>query len=88
MKHTKSDALDVPLILYQMKFPDQNRYQHTLSIAHSMNLGANAEGRLSFSGDLPMTFCTGQVITFAMDIQHQPFSCLLAIAIEGSGGIA
>jgi hypothetical protein len=46
MKHTKPDALEVPLVLYQMKFPNQNRYQHTLSIANSVDPGANSEGRL------------------------------------------
>jgi hypothetical protein len=80
MKHTKSDTLEVPLVLYQMIFPDQNCYQHTLSIAHSVNLGAHSEGRLSLSGDLPMTFDTGQVFTLALGIQRQPFICLLAIA--------
>jgi len=80
MKHTKSDALEVPLVLYQMKFPNQNRYQHTLSIANTVNLGAHSEGRLMLSGDLPMTFDTGHVFTLAMDTQHQPFICLLAIA--------
>jgi hypothetical protein len=80
MKHTKSDSLEVPLVLYQMKFPNQNRYQHTFSIAHSVNLGVHSEGRLVFPSDLPMTFDAGQVFTFAMDTQHHPFLCLLAIA--------
>jgi hypothetical protein len=80
MKHTKSDALAVPLVLYQMKFPDQNRYQHTLSIANSVNLGANSEGSLVLTGNLPMTFNAGEVFTIALDTQHQPFICLLAIA--------
>lgn len=80
MKHTKSDFLGVPLVLYQMKFPTQNRYQHTLSIAHSVILGAHSEGRLLLPGDLPMTFDAGQVFTFARDTQHQPFIGLLAIA--------
>jgi hypothetical protein len=80
MKHAKSDALDVPLVLYQMKFPDLNRYQHAFSIASAVNLGAHSEGRLSLSGDLPMTFDAGQVFTLAINTQHQPFLCLLAIA--------
>jgi hypothetical protein len=80
MKHTKSDALAAPLVLYQMKFPDQNRYQHTLSIADSVNPGAHSEGYLVLLGDLPMTFHTSQVFTLALDTQHHPFVCLLAIA--------
>ena len=63
-----------------MKFPNQNRYQHTRSIAQSVNPGAHSEGRLVLSGNLPMTFGAGQVFTLAMDTQHQPFICLLAIA--------
>jgi hypothetical protein len=80
MKHTKSDALEVPLVLYQMKFPNQNRYQHTLAIANSVNLGEHSEGRVVFPGDLPITFDAGQLFTFAMDTQQQPFLRLLAIA--------
>jgi hypothetical protein len=80
MKHTKSDALEVPLVLYQMKFPNQNCYQHTLSIANSVNLSTNSAGRLVLDDELPMTFDTGQIFTLAMDTQHQPFICLLAIA--------
>ena len=80
MKHTKSDALSVPLVLYQMKFPNQNRYQHTLSIAQSVNPGANSEGRLVLAGELPMTFYTGRVFPLAIDTQCQPFIRLLAIA--------
>ena len=79
-KHAKSDALEIPLVLYQMKFPNQNRYQHTLSIANSVNLGANSEGRLVLPSDLPMTVGAGQVFTLAIDTQRQPFICLLAIA--------
>ena len=80
MKHPKPDTLEVPLVLYQMKFPNQNRYQYTLSIAHAVNLGANSEGRLSLPGAPPMTFHTGRMFTFAVDTQRQPFISLLAIA--------
>jgi hypothetical protein len=45
-KHNKSDALEVPLNLYQGKFPHQNRYQHTLMIGNSVNTDAVSEGRL------------------------------------------
>jgi hypothetical protein len=70
MKHRKSDALDVPLNLYQGKFPHQNRYQHTLMIGNSVNTGAVSEGRLFIHNELPMTFYTGQMLTFATDAQN------------------
>jgi hypothetical protein len=63
-----------------MKFPNQNRYQHSLVIGHSVNLGAHSEGRLALTGDLPITFDAGQLLTLAMDTQQQPFIRLLAIA--------
>ncbi|MCZ6874124.1 MAG: hypothetical protein O7G88_11465 [bacterium] len=80
MKHNKSDALEVSLDLYQSKFPHDNRYQHSLTIGHSVNLSTVSEGRLYLSADLPITFQSGRVFTFAMDTQHQPFISLVAIA--------
>ena len=80
MKHNKSDTLDVTIDLFQGKFPHDNRYQHSLMIGHSVNISAVSKGRLFLSGDLPMTFHIGHVFTFAMDTQHRPFICLLAIA--------
>lgn len=80
MKHRKSNALEVPLNLYQGKFPHQNRYQHTLMIGHTVNTGAVSEGRLFLAEELPMTFQTGQLFAFGTDAQSQPFIYLLAIA--------
>lgn len=80
MKHRKSYAPDVPLNLYQGKFPHQNRYQHILIIGNSANTGAISEGRLFLADELPMTFRTGRLFTFATDFQNQPFIYLLAIA--------
>jgi hypothetical protein len=80
MKHKKSDALDVPLELYQSKFPHQSRYQPILSIGHAVNTGTVSEGRLFLADALPMTFHTGQVFPFATDTQQQPFIYLVAIA--------
>ncbi len=79
-KHNKSNALEVPLELYQSKFPHDNRYQHTLSIGHSVNTGAVSEDRLFLSDEVPMTFLAGQMLAFAMDSQNLPFIYLLAIA--------
>ncbi len=59
MKHNKSNALEVPLTLYQSKFPHANRYQHTLTIGHSVNTDAVSEGRLLIYDELPMMFNTG-----------------------------
>jgi hypothetical protein len=80
MKHGKCSDLDVPLVWYQMKFPGVDRYQHTVSIAQSVNLGAYSEGRVCLSAPLPMTFASGALVTFARDRQLQPFLSLLAIA--------
>jgi hypothetical protein len=80
MKHTKGDDLDVSFVWYQMKFPLMDRYQHTVSIAQSVNLGASSEGRVSLSAPLSMTFASGALVTFARDRQSQPFLSLLAIA--------
>jgi hypothetical protein len=65
---------------YQMKFPAMDRYQHTVSIADSVNLGAYSEGRVCLSALLPMTFASGALVTCATDRQSQPFLLLLAIA--------
>ena len=46
MKHAKCHDLDVPFVWYQMKVPLVDRYQHTVSIAHTVNLGAYSEGRV------------------------------------------
>jgi hypothetical protein len=80
MKHTKCHDLDVSFVWYQMKFPLMDRYQHTVSIAHAVNLGAYSEGRVCLSAPLPMTFASGALVTFARDRQLQPFLSLLAIA--------
>jgi hypothetical protein len=80
MKHNKSEALDVPLDLFQGKFPHDNRYQHSLTIGHSVNTGTISEGRLFLADALPMTFHTGQVFPFATDTQQRPFIYLVAIA--------
>jgi hypothetical protein len=80
MKHTKGNDLDVSLVWYQMKFPLVDRYQHTVSIAHAVNLGAYSEGRVCLAAPLPMTFSSGALVTFARDKQSQPFLALLAIA--------
>jgi len=80
MRHNKSVASEVPLELFQSKFPHQNRYQHTLSIGYSVNTGAISEGRLFLPADLPMIFQTGQLFTFATDARNQPFIHLVAIA--------
>jgi hypothetical protein len=80
MKHRKSDTLEIPLSLYQGKFPHQNRYQHSLMIGHSVNTGAVSEGRLSIANELPMTFQTGELFAFSMDFRKQPFIYMMAIA--------
>ena len=80
MKHRKSNVLEVPLNLYQSKFPHEDRYQHTLMIGNSVNTGGISEGRLFLSDESPMTFETGQFVTFGMDVQNQPFIYLLTIA--------
>ena len=80
MKHTKGNDLDVSLVWYQMKFPLVDRYQHTVSIADSVNLGAHSEGRVCVSTPLPMTFASGTLVTCARERQSQPFLSLLAIA--------
>jgi len=80
MKHSKSSDLEVPLNLYQEKFPHQNLYQHSLMIGNSVNTDGISEGRLFLPGDSPITFHTGQVFAFATDSQNQPFIYLLAIA--------
>ena len=81
-KHNKSNDLEVPLNLYQGKFPHQNRYQHSLMIGHSVNTGAVSDGRLFLADELPTTFQTGRLFTFTMDTKNQPFIYLLAIAKE------
>jgi hypothetical protein len=80
MKHAKCHDLDVPFVWYQMKFPEVDRYQHTVSIAHTVNLGAYSEGRVCLAAPLPMTFVSGALIIFARERQSQPFLSLLAIA--------
>jgi hypothetical protein len=80
MKHNKSDALEVPLDMYQSKFPHDNRYQPLLSIGHSVNPGTVSEGRLFIQDKLPMTFHSGHMFAFATDAQNQSFIRLLAIA--------
>ena len=80
MKHRKCHDLDVPLVWYQMQFPAVDRYQHTVSIAHAVNLGASSEGRVCLAAPLPMTFASGTLVTCATDRQSQPFLSLLAIA--------
>ena len=80
MKHTKGNDLDVSFMWYQMKFPLVDRYQHTVSMAHAVNLGAASEGRICPAAPLPMTFVSGALIIFARDRQLQPFLALLAIA--------
>jgi hypothetical protein len=80
MKHTKGNNLTVSLVWYQMQFPGVDRYQHTFSIAHAVNLDAYSEGRVCLSVSLPMTFSSGALVTFATDRQSQPFLALLAIA--------
>jgi hypothetical protein len=80
MKHRKCHDLDVSFVWYQMRFPFVDRYQHTVSIADSVNLGASSEGRVCLSAPLPMTFSSGALVTFARDRQSQLFLALLAIA--------
>jgi hypothetical protein len=80
MKHAKCHDLAVSFLWYQMQFPGVDRYQHTVSIAHAVNLGAHSEGRVCLAAPLPMTFASGALVTFARDRQLQPFLCLLAIA--------
>src|SRR5439155_6429186 len=80
MKHTKGNDLDVCFVWYQMQFPGVDRYQHTVSIAHAVNLGAYSEGRVCLAAPLPMTFASGTLVTCATDRQSQPFLSLLAIA--------
>jgi hypothetical protein len=80
MKHSKCNNLDVSLRWYQMKFPGVDRYQHTVSIADSVNLGAHSEGRVCLVAPVPITFPSGSLVTCARDRQLQPFLALLAIA--------
>lgn len=80
MKHNKSDALEVAIDLFQGKFPHDNRYQHSLTIGHSVNLGAVSEGHLFIHDELPMTFHSGRLFTLATDSQNQSFVYLMAIA--------
>src|SRR5439155_5273344 len=80
MKHTKGNDLDVSFVWYQMQFPGVDRYQHTVSIADAVNLGAYSEGRVCLSAPLPMTFASGALVTCARNRQSQPFLLLLAIA--------
>ena len=80
MKHRKCSDLDVSFVWYQMQFPLVDRYQHTVSIAHTVNLGAYSEGHVCLSNPLPMTFASGALVTCATDRQSQPFLLLLAIA--------
>jgi len=80
MKHTKCHDLDVSLVWYQMKFPGVDRYQHTVSIADSVNLGAHSEGCICLTAPLPMTFASGTLVTCARDRQSRPFLALLALA--------
>ena len=82
MKHTKRNDLDVSFVWYQMQFPFVDRYQHTISIADSVNLGAHSEGCVCLSNPLPMTFASGALVTCARDRQSQPFLALLALAKE------
>src|SRR5438105_14007505 len=63
-----------------MQFPGVDRYQHTVSIADAVNLGAYSEGRVCLAAPLPMTFASGALVTCARDSQSQPFLALLAIA--------
>ena len=80
MKHRKCNDLDVSFVWYQMQFPLADRYQHTISIAHAVNLGAHSEGRVCLSAPLPMTFPSGALVACATDRQSQPFLALLVIA--------
>jgi hypothetical protein len=80
MKHRKCNDLDGSLVWYQMKFPFVDRYQHTVSIADSVNLGAHSEGRVCLAAPLPITFPSGSLYALATDRQSRPFLALLAIA--------
>src|SRR4029453_8493808 len=80
MKPPKGNDLDGSFVWYQMQFPLVNRYQHTVSIAHALNLGAYSEGRVCLTAPLPMTFASDALITIARDRQSQPCVLLLAIA--------
>jgi hypothetical protein len=80
MKHTKCHDLDVPFTWYQMKFLGVDRYQHTISIAHAVNLGAYSEGHVCLSAPLPITFPSGALYALAADRRSRPFLLLLAIA--------
>ena len=80
MKHTKCHDLDVSFVWYHMQFPGVDRYQHTVTIAQSVNVGASSEGRVCLAAPLPITFASGALVTCAMDRQSQPFLSLLAIA--------
>jgi hypothetical protein len=80
MKHRKCRDLDVSFVWYQMKFPGVDRYQHTISIAHAVNLGAYSEGHVCLAAPLPMTFASGALTTCATERQSQPLLLLLAIA--------
>src|SRR5262252_5145099 len=68
MQHTKGNDLAVSLGWYQMKFPGVDRYQHPLSIAHAVNLGAYSEGRVCLSAPWPITFPSGSLRQLAMDL--------------------
>jgi hypothetical protein len=80
MKHRKGNDLDVSLVWYQMQFPSVDRYQHTVSIADAVNLGASSEGRVCLAAPLPITFPSGSLYSLAADRQSRPFLALLAIA--------
>jgi hypothetical protein len=80
MKHTKCNDLDVSFVWYQMKFPLVDRYQHTVSIADAVNLGAHSEGPVCLAAPLPITFPSGALCTLATERQSRPFLFLLAIA--------
>ena len=79
MKHTKCHDLAVPLVWYQMQFPGVDRYQHTVSIAHTVNLGAYSEGRVGLSALLPITFPSGSLYALATHRQSRPFLALLGL---------
>jgi hypothetical protein len=80
MKHAKGNDLAVSFVWYQMQFPAIDRYQHTVSIADSVNLGAHSEGHVCLSNPLPMMFASSALVTIARDRKSQPFLALLAIA--------
>jgi hypothetical protein len=80
MKHRKCHDFGLSFLWYQMQFPAMDRYQHTVSIADSVNLGAYSEGRVCLSAPLPITFPSGSLCPLATDRQSRPFLALLAIA--------